>query len=213
MLYLDIETVPNLSVEQIAEIAAGIKAPGNYSKPETIEKWMAENKQRLVDEVVAKGSLDGATGRIICLSWAWDDEAIANASGEEPEVLQALFSAVLKRHGGMAVTVCGHNISWDVRYIWQRAVVNNIKPPSNIRWNGKPWDHADTMLLWNPDNQHRISLDKLCKVLGVPTSKGDLDGSKVWQAFKDGRIKDIAAYCSEDVRATRECYRRMQFLS
>ena len=211
MLYLDIETIPNLTVDQTAEIAAGITAPGNYSKPETIEKWMAENKQRLVDEAVAKGGLDGATGRIICLSWAWDNEGIASASGEEPDVLQALFADVQDRHKGMAVTVCGHNISWDIRFIWQRAVVNNIKPPANIRWNGKPWDHADTMMLWNPDNQRRISLDKLCKVLGVETSKGDLDGSKVWQAFKDGRIKDIAAYCSEDVRATRECYKRMVF--
>lgn len=211
MIYLDIETIPNLSAEQIAEIAAGVSAPANYSKPETIEKWMAENKQRIVDETVAKGGLDGATGRIICVSWAWDDEDVASASGEEADVLKTLFADVHDRHKGMAATVCGHNVSWDLRFIWQRAVVNKAKPPSAIRWNGKPWDHMDTMLLWNPDNQRRISLDKLCKVLGVPTSKGDLDGSKIWQAFKDGRLADITAYCKADVEATRACYKRMTF--
>lgn len=173
---------------------------------------MAENKDRLVDEQVGKAGLDGATGRIICLSWAWDDEPVNSAAaGSELSILQALFDDVREKHKGMAVTVCGHNISWDIRYIWQRAVVNGIQPPANIRWQGKPWDHTDTMLLWNPDTQRRISLDKLCKVLGVQTSKGDLDGSKVWQAFKDGRIVDIAKYCSADVEATRACYRKMVF--
>lgn len=35
-IYIDIETLPTTDAETIAEIAANIKPPANYSKPETI---------------------------------------------------------------------------------------------------------------------------------------------------------------------------------
>lgn len=53
-IYLDIETLPTTDQEIIAEIEAGIKAPANYSKPETIAKWMEENKEKAVKEAVHK---------------------------------------------------------------------------------------------------------------------------------------------------------------
>lgn len=208
---IDIEVVPNLDDAAITEIAAGIQAPGNYKKPESIAEWMAENKARLVDEQVHKAGLDGATGKIICIGWAWGMEAIINATGDEDIILAALFADITNRGLTAPADVIGHNVSWDLRYIWQRAVVNGIKPPWQIKWHGKPWDHIDTMRMWNDDSQRKISLDKLCKVLDVPTSKGDMDGSKVWQAYKDGRIDDIAAYCMADVEATRQCWKRMTF--
>lgn len=210
-LILDIEVVPNVSAEQIAEIAAGITAPENYKKPKSIAEWEANNKQALVDEAVHKACFDGATGKIIVLGWAWNDEPVTTIYDEEPAMLGKFFENVRTVTNGMTVNVIGHNVAWDVRYIWQRCVINKVKPPSNIKWNGKPWDYQDTMLMWNPDAQRRTSLDKLCKALGVPTSKGDLDGSKVWQAWKDGRIAEIANYCGADVEATRACYRRMTF--
>jgi len=212
-LFLDTETIPNLSADQIAEIATGITAPGNYKNPEAIAKWEAENKQRLVDEAVHKSCFDGSTGRIICLSWAWDnDDPVVEYGDCESELLETFFSDVFDTTQ-QQLSVIGHNVSWDVRYIWQRAVVHRIKPPSNIKWQGKPWDYQDTMMMWNPDSQRKISLDKLCTALSVKTSKDGMDGSNVWQAYKDGKIAEIAKYCADDVRAVRDCYRRMTFAS
>ena len=77
----------------------------------------------------------------------------------------------------------------------------------------KPWSDSinDTMLMWNPERERRISLDRLCKVLGVPTSKGEMDGSKVWDAYQAGEYEKIATYCATDVEATRKVFHRLSF--
>ena len=54
------------------------------------------------------------------------------------------------------------------------------------------------------------SLNKLCQVLNIE-QKGDIDGSKVWQAVQDGRIDEVAEYCSKDVERVRAIYKRMNF--
>ena len=57
---------------------------------------------------------------------------------------------------------------------------------------------------------NRVSLDKLCKALGLP-GKGEIDGSKVWDYVRDGRIAEVADYCADDVRKVWAVYRRMTF--
>jgi predicted PolB exonuclease-like 3'-5' exonuclease len=47
-------------------------------------------------------------------------------------------------------------------------------------------------------------------LLGIP-GKGDMDGSKVWPMFQAGQHKEIASYCMDDVRRTREMHKRMTF--
>lgn len=226
-VYFDIETIGSDDPAVTAEIAAGIKPPGNYSKPETIAKWEAEEKPGLIKEAMLKTAFDGGVGRIVCIGWAVNDGTIKSACGAEPkfeaDLLTSFFrdmkeAARLHYHGGdtkRPMTFIGHNITgFDLRFLWQRAVINGIKPPSCIPFNVKPWDNAiaDTMLMWNPERDRRTSLDKLCKCLGIESPKGELDGSKVWEYVKAGRISEVADYCRKDVEAIRACYRRMAFL-
>ena len=63
---------------------------------------------------------------------------------------------------------------------------------------------------------NRVSLAKLCKVFGLD-AKGseigeEIDGSKVWDFVKDGRIEDVARYCEGDVERTRQVYKRLNFI-
>lgn len=62
---------------------------------------------------------------------------------------------------------------------------------------------------------NRISLDKLCRVMGIPTKGSEIgdeiDGSKVWDFVQAGRIADVATYCCGDVERVREIHRRMTF--
>lgn len=209
-LYIDIETIGTEDPAAIAEIAAGIKPPGNYSKAETIAKWEAEDKPAIVKEAVSKTAFDGALGRVVCVCLAFDDEGVASVIGQESEILTGL-AELLARHERETVTVVGHNVAWDVRFLWQRYVVHGIRIPRAIRTaaRAKPWETEDTMLLWNPERDRRISLDRLCKTLRVPSSKGEMDGSKVWDYFREGRIEEIVAYCRADVVAMRTCHQRM----
>ena len=71
---------------------------------------------------------------------------------------------------------------------------------------------ADTMLMWDSDREKRISLDRLCRVLSIPSPKADgIDGSKVAELFQAGKYDELGAYCCADVEATRRCYRAMTF--
>lgn len=212
---------------EATEAAEAVKAPSNYKDEAKIIEYISTKRAEIyagaldaVAQKVARTSLDGAYGRICCICWAIDDQPATGEIGDnEAELIRLFFEAcedaATPMHYDKSVTtltVVGHNVSgFDMRFLWQRAVVHGIKRPSCIPWNAKPWDACikDTMLMWNPDRDKRISLDKLCKVLGVPTSKGDLDGSKIAQAWADGRRNEIADYCMADVVATRECYRRM----
>lgn len=222
-IYNDLETVGTEDPGVISEIAAGILPPKTMSKPETIAKWEAEEKPALVDEAIRKTAFDGGLGRIVVIGWAVNDaEPQCAYHGTEREIIEGFFTSVrqaVKVHfqGGSRDGVpifCGHNINgFDLRFLWQRCVVNGIKPPSGIPFRAKAWDKniADTMVMWNPDYGKKISLEKLCKALGVKTPKGELDGSKVWDYVKAGRIKEVAEYCMGDVRAVRECHNRMTF--
>jgi predicted PolB exonuclease-like 3'-5' exonuclease len=56
----------------------------------------------------------------------------------------------------------------------------------------------------------RISLDRLCKVLGLP-GKDDMTGADVWPYVQAGRLDEVAEYCRQDVRRVREIFQRMNF--
>jgi 3'-5' exonuclease len=219
-IYFDIETI---GTSDPAVIAEGIKPPGNMSKAETIAKWEAENKQQAIDDAVAKTGLDGGLGSIICISWAVNDEGVVFANaGDERTIIKKFLddvqeAAALHYSGGVVDNpplFVGHNItSFDLRFLWQRCVVLGIKPPNCLpieRWQQSK-AIADTMLMWNPDREKRISLDNLCKRLSVESPKSIMTGADVWGFFKAGRIDEITRYCCADVEATRQCYKRMMF--
>jgi hypothetical protein len=219
LLTLDIETIPTDDPEVIAEIAAGITHPKNISKAETIAKWEAEEKPAAVAEAVARTAFDGGAGRIVCIGLAVDDGPAWSLCGpDEHEVLIGAFydmnhaQRAYKGGGSESVVVVGHNVAdFDLRFLWQRAVVHGLRLPSCLPRSPKPWDKTvgDTMVMWNPSREKRVSLDRLCKILGVPTSKGDMDGSKVAEAAAAGEWDKIARYCEADVVATRACYLKM----
>lgn len=220
-LFLDIETIPTVDPAVIEEIAAGVLPPGNMSKAETIAAWEVDKKPALVEEAVRKTSFDATYGRICCIGWAFEDApptTLMTPALEEREMLASFCKVVLTQAGQIEsrLEVCGHNVSWDLRFMLQRCIVNGVRPPHALMaaMQAKPWGDSirDTMLMWHPDRERRISLDKLCRVLGVPTSKGDMDGSKVWGAYQAGEYEKIATYCAADVEATRKVFHRLSFI-
>ena len=55
------------------------------------------------------------------------------------------------------------------------------------------------------------SLDLSCDLVGVTSSKeGEIKAEDVYEAFKAGRIAEIADYCEHDVRATLEVYFKLK---
>ena len=219
-IYLDIETIPSQTPAIRQEIADTITAPGQYKKPESIEKWLTDNRESATDEIWRKTALDGTYGEIICIAWAIDDEPVdctgRGLGGSEGEVLDTFLTFLaskIKDSRTMPVWI-GHYLSgFDLRFIWQRCVINGVKPPFHIPYDAKPWSDVifDTKLEWTgPKSTGFGSLDKICRAFGYD-GKGDIDGSKVWDYVKDGRIDEVMEYCKDDVEKTRLLHKRMTF--
>lgn len=216
-LVFDVETVPSQRTDALAEFRDTVKAPAQYKKADSIAAWLAENRDAEAEDAWLKTSFDGGQGQIVCIGFAVDDEparciAVKDLSpASEREVLQGFFNALANLGTG---TLCiGQNlIAFDLPFIWKRCMVLKIKPPFWFPRSPKPWSEfvADTMLMWDPTQRTGSSMEKICRALGIE-GKGDMDGSKVWPAVRDGRMDEVAAYCRGDVERTRQMYRRMTF--
>lgn len=212
-VFIDVETIPNQSPEYRAKVRAGIKPPGNISKPESIAKWMEENAESATDEAVAKTSFDPAAGHICSIAWAIGDGEVLSLTaikiGEERKVIEGFFECLPEL--GMNRFI-GHYITgFDLRFIMCRAIVLGVKVPALWPRDPKPWDQSvfDTMTAW-AGARGTISLDRLCEALGIESPKGEIDGSQVAQAWLDGRYDEIAAYNRKDVEAVRQVFRKFE---
>jgi hypothetical protein len=219
-IYLDIETCPGQATGLRDEFTANVKAPAQYKKPESIAEWMKENAEAEAEQAWRKTSFDGAHGHVCVVGLAFDDErpiTMFNPDwlAAEAGVLRSLFNTVddyIAKQPNVRPTFIGHNlVEFDLRFLFHRAVVLGVKPSHHIPFFAKPWDDGvfDTMVRW-AGVKDRVKLEKLAKVLGVGT-KGDMDGSKVWDYVRDGRIAEVADYCANDVVLTRAVHKRMIF--
>jgi hypothetical protein len=221
VLYIDTETLPTVDEKLIARVIADIKAPDNYKDPKKIKAYIAEKAV----EAVAKTSLDGAYGRLCAIGFAAGDGDIECYTAVDPaenglpytqfneaDLLHDFFQRAheLVRADDCNVTIVGHNVvGFDLRFIYQRSLVCRVSPPPWWPINPKPWSTAayDTMLEWAGPHD-RVSLDKLCLVLGF-SGKGDIDGSKVAGIWAAGQYGTIRAYCADDVQRARWIARQM----
>ena len=198
-LFLDIETIPveKEKHELLENIYKQKKAHGK--NPGTFEEFLAGT------------GLDGAFGRIACISYAFNDDKPKTISGKESLILQK-FWEVAKT----ADLFIGFNIlDFDLRFIYQRSVILGVRPTLDLnfaRYRSSPI--FDVMREWSKWESHNISLDTLAKALGLKSSKdGAINGSNVAKAYEEGRLKEIYDYCERDVELTRKIYNRLTFRS
>lgn len=214
-LYLDIETIPAQSDEAKAIIAAGVKPPATMKKPETIAAWEADQKAAAVEDAIAKTSFNAAFGQVCCIGFAVDNSPATSISWplnatDETKALSGFFDVAAEAIGKRFPTIVGHYVcGFDLRFIWQRCMVLGVRVPAWVPKDPKPWDGGvfDTMTAW-AGARDTISMDALCQALGIE-GKSDIDGSMVGKMFADGKHKEIAAYCRDDVDRTRAIHRKM----
>lgn len=236
IIYLDIETIPAQDGIAIASLKLDadkekltIKAPANYKDQAKIDEYIAAKRVEIdasFDDRYRKTSFDGALGQIVVASYAIDDnDPVVIYSSEwkngESFILNTLYSDLRKAYDPSSQqrpVFVGHNIvNFDLRFILHRSIILGIKPPMIIPFKAKPWDDSvfDTMIAWAGVG-NRISMSKLCDVFGIDAKgsevDGEIDGSKVWDYVKSGRIDAVATYCAGDVARTREIYKRINFL-
>lgn len=211
LLLLDIETVPCYKSYDML--------PENWKLlwADKISKTMPENVS-IADSYTLRAGILAEFGKIICISTGYFyDNAnnqiclkIKSIYGDDEKILLETF---LQNINGFykinnRFQFAGHNIrEFDVPYICRRLLINNIELPYYLQLHGaKPWDieMVDTLQWWKfGDYKNYISLHLLANVLGIPTSKGDMDGSKVRDVYYDDKdLERIKIYCEKDVVVT-----------
>ena len=222
-IFFDIETIPSQVPWVRDELAASITHPGTLKKPESIAEWVRESKPAAVEDAYLKTSFDGGLGQIVCIGWCTDEgEPVSRTAADlsvtaERDMLEGWFLDLIDAFhaGGKRRPVfVGHNhVAFDIPFVWKRCMVLGVKPPLWFPRAPKPWSEAvaDTMLLWDASQRAGGSMDRLCRILGIPGKGDGPTGADVWPMVQAGRLDEVAAYCRADVERTRAMYRRMTF--
>lgn len=223
-LGFDIETIPDQTPNALDKYLEMVKPPGQYKKPESIQKWMKENGESAAVENWEKSALHGIAGEICSISWAFDDQPangfVGNPNVSEREVITTFFDAITTecRIGeGKYPTIrwIGHNIlDFDLRFLFHRCVVLGIEPPVKLPMDARQGSDKvyDTMKGW-AGWKGFVKQDALIEALGIEVEAPDtiaaMDGSMVWDMYKAGRYETILEYNKLDVIKLRAIYRRM----
>ena len=77
------------------------------------------------------------------------------------------------------------------------------------RYHMRHLDLMEVMAMYN--GRANAPLDDLAKLCGFPGKLG-MDGSKVWDAYKNGKLSEIRDYCETDVANTYLVYLRFQLM-
>ena len=179
------------------------------------EKVGPTKAEEIGDEAWRKTSFDATQGQILMIGMALDGEDPVTYQGSERDILGAFYARLSEIHKSENFglpTFVGHNlIDFDLPFIYRRSVILGIQPQAIFpimpsRYSDRVYD---TMTQWAGFGG-RIKLDLLARSLDVG-SKGDIDGSMVYDYYAAGRIDEIAEYCKSDVRMTRRVWERMTF--
>jgi hypothetical protein len=94
-------------------------------------------------------------------------------------------------------------------------LINGISLPQVLNLSGKKvWEipHLDTMEMWKfGDYKHYTSLDLLATIFDIPSSKNDIDGSRVNEVYyRDRDLTKIKEYCVRDVIVLSQLFLKMK---
>lgn len=212
-LFFDIETVP--AGEELHGVVREVFAAAQAKRAKRAQANPTADPPRTeesFEDYLAKTGLSGDFGRIACLAYALDDGPPEVLWGDEREILEGFWKIVAAR--GVRQFI-GHNIrDFDLPFVIKRSRIHGVKPtwmPSFARYRSDQiYDTMQEWSLWSY-GQSAVSLDKLAKIFGLPTSKDAMDGSAVWPYYQAGRIEEICEYCKKDVVLTRQVYDKLTF--
>ncbi|MGH9914030.1 MAG: ribonuclease H-like domain-containing protein [Pyrinomonadaceae bacterium] len=137
-----------------------------------------------------------------------------NSEGHEESESDALtgFLKLMADYRAEVDEIVGHNIiGFDLPFIFQRCLVNNLPIKPFVKLGEyKVRGVYDTMRQWWLGLKQTASLDDIAWALGIESSKTDeVEGSRVFDLYSQGKLAEIREYNLRDVRVTRKIYERM----
>lgn len=213
-LILDIETVGR-DMESLDEASRDYLLRWAATEEEIKEVEESLSFYPLTGEIVAIGLLNPDTGKGAVYFQSpggaapgtepllpFEEQGIRYETGAEKDILESFWKTI-KSYDEL-VTFNGRG--FDCPFIIIRSAMHRIKPTKDLmpnRYNGSHIDLLDRLTFFG-STRKRFSLDMWCRAFGIKSPKTEHTGYEVKDLFKGGRYMDIARYCAEDLRATRE---------
>lgn len=215
ILFLDIETVPqHMDFQTLPE--------------EAQELWTLKTQYQRKDdytpeEFYERAGIWAEFGKVVCISVGYFLQTqegqtfrVRSFTGDEETLLREFCGLLQSHFGGRQHLLCAHNgKEFDFPYLARRMIILGIELPDKLAMFGKkPWEipHLDTMEMWKfGDFKHYTSLKLMANILGIPSPKGDIDGSMVRDVYyKDRDIDRIIRYCEKDVITVAQVFLRLR---
>ena len=141
---------------------------------------------------------------------------------EEGSLIQRFYDGIEKYTPQL---VSWNGGGFDLPVLHYRGLIHGVQCPrywdqgeddKDFKWNNYisryHSRHLDLMdLLAMYTGRANAPLDELAKLIGFPGKLG-MDGSKVWEAYQQGRLKEIRDYCETDVVNTWLVFVRFQMM-
>jgi len=202
VLVWDLETVP--------DFAAVSRINGRDMSDAEVEEYLGDKFPALpLHKIVCIGALIAQRGPD-----GWVVQSLgAPHTGQrpEPELITAFVEKIAALRAKL-VSFNGH--SFDLPVLRYRAMTNSVAAPGLEargyfkRYSDEAVDLCDVLASY--DARAKMSLDKLCRVLGLPGKPDDIEGSQVAALVKEGRIQEVADYCETDVVNTYRVWLRYE---
>lgn len=216
-MVFDIETIPDV------ELGRDLFGLEGVSDNDTAKAMAFHNLQERGTEF-----LPLPQHRVVAISVAWRGPdgfkvwTIGEEDSSEAEIIQRFYDGIEKFTPEL---VSWNGGGFDLPVLHYRGLKNNIQAPRywdtgdndrEFKWNNYlsrfHWRHLDLMdVLSGYQPRARASLDTIATMLGYPGKLG-MDGSKVWDAYRNGDLKAIRDYCEHDVLNTYLVYLRFKFM-
>ncbi len=201
ILFLDIETAPQYP---------------SYDKiPESFQKlWDLKSKRLITDtkspsDVYKSAGIYAEFGKVVSISvgmFSGKTFRLKAYYGDDEKILLQEFAELLNKHYNTeSHYLCAHNgKEFDFPFLARRILINSLPLPHILDTAGKkPWEvkYLDTMELWKfGDYKSYTSLNLLAEIFGIPSPKGDMDGSMMYKVYwEDKDWERIVKYNHRDV--------------
>ena len=208
VLVFDLETVPDLQ--------AYAAASGLVGHPEkTVREQMGEKFPRQIfHRIACLGSLLADRGNDGVWRTTTLEAPTLGGSTTERDMIQGFVDRIAALEPRL---VTFNGTSFDLPVLRYRAMIHSIAAPGLAarryfhRFTEDMVDLCD--LLSGYEAHHRVGLDQLARVLGLPGKPEGVDGSSVEAMFNQGRQAEIAAYCRSDVVNTYRIWLRHELFA
>lgn len=201
---IDIETYPDLNmVDTLPEP----KIDSRLKDPVKIEAKKVEAKQKQIDGM----ALNPLYGKIACIGYSTGGESECVIEGTEEQIINTFFDIISLGRAESPKIVTWNGISFDIPFIYKRAMILGIKPHISMSYWMKRYTtspHCDLMQVWC--NWYGMeALNTVAKAL-LNKEKAEFDVTTIKDLIKtpEGR-KEISSYCKKDVDITKELFDKM----